>query len=287
MALRVLEADALCFAYGRPKWAIDHVNLALQEGDRLALLGANGAGKSTFLHLLIGLHSPCCGTLRLEGSPLSADARGRRLLRRSVGLVLQDPDDQLFADTVEADVIFGPLNSGLDRDAAEAVGRSAIGTMRISHLATRRISSLSLGEKKRVALAGVLAMSPRVLLLDEPTAGLDHRGAEALLAALDERSAEGIAIVLATHDSDLALRWATRAMVLEEGRVIAEGAPADVLQDDSLCLRAGIRQPALLEIRRRLCHRLSLDPGSCLPTSPDELAGWLTTAVSVREGAPL
>jgi ABC transporter len=144
MALTILEAEALCFAYGKAKWAIDHVNLALQEGDRLELLGANGAGKSTFLHLLIGLHSPCGGTLRLEGSPISADARGRRLLRRSVGLVLQDPDDQLFADTVEADVIFGPLNSGLDRDAAEAVGRSAIGTMRISHLATRRVSSLTL-----------------------------------------------------------------------------------------------------------------------------------------------
>jgi cobalt/nickel transport system ATP-binding protein len=286
MALTILEAEDLRFSYGKQKWAVDRVSLTLHSGDRLALLGANGAGKSTLLHLLVGLHSPCDGLLRLQGRRVSADAQGRSLLRRAVGLVLQDPDDQLFADTVEADVIFGPLNSGLDRTAAEAVGRAAIDAMRISGLAARRISSLSLGEKKRVALAGVLAMFPQMLLLDEPTAGLDHRGAEALLAVLEERSAGGIAIVLATHNSDLALRWASRVMVLEEGRPIAEGEPAHIFQDEALCLRAGIRQPALFEIGKRLGHRFGLDPNGDVPASPSQLADWLAAALAVREGAP-
>jgi ABC-type multidrug transport system ATPase subunit len=125
-----------------------------------------------------------------------------------------------------------------------------------------------------------------VLLLDEPTAGLDHRGAEALLTALDERSASGMAIIFATHNSDLALQWANRAMILEEGRPLAEGAPADILQDESLCLRAGIRQPTVFEIGKRLRHRFGTGSNGNFPTSPSQLADWLAAALAIREGAP-
>jgi hypothetical protein len=126
----------------------------------------------------------------------------------------------------------------------------------------------------------------RRLLLDEPTAGLDHRGAEALLTALDERSASGMAIVFATHNSDLALRWANRAMVLEEGHPLAEGAPADILQDESLCLHAGIRQPTVFEIGKRLRHRFGAGSAGNSPASPSQLADWLAAALAIREGAP-
>lgn len=237
--MTLLRADSLCFAYRAGAWAIDQLCFTLQPGERLALTGANGAGKSTLLHLLVGLLAPCQGRFLLDGLPASRDA-----LRQACGLVLQDPDDQLFAHTVEADVIFGPLNSGASPDQAEAAARAALHLMAISHLAQRRISTLSLGEKKRVALAGVLALRPRLLLLDEPTAGLDHRAATALQQALLDRSAAGAAIVLATHNSDLALDWATRALVLENGRIIADDTPRKVFSSSQLCLRAGLRQPA-------------------------------------------
>jgi cobalt/nickel transport system ATP-binding protein len=285
VALTILEAANLRFAYGRTAWAIDGLSLSMRTGDRLALLGANGAGKSTLLHLLVGLHSPSEGSLRLEGCPVPDSAAGRALLRGSVGLVLQDPDDQLFASTVEADVYFGPLNTGLRRSEAETAGRSAMDALRISNIADRRISTLSLGEKKRVALAGVLAMRPKVLLLDEPTAGLDHNGVHALLSALAERSAAGMPIMLATHNSDLALEWASRVVVLDHGRAIAESEPARAFQDESLCLRAGLRQPVIFEIGRRLREELDLAPGADLPASASQLASGLLKNPAIGQGA--
>ena len=285
MTVTLLEVEDLGFAYQHPHWVLEGVHLRLAEGDRVALLGQNGAGKSTLLHILMGLLAPCCGTLRWRGTTLPANAEAQRLLRRSVGLVLQDPDDQLFAETVEADVIFGPLNAGLPRDEAEARGRRALAGMEITPLATRRISSLSLGEKKKVALAGVLAMEPEVLLLDEPTAGLDHHGATALMAALQAKNEAGVAILIATHSADLALEWAQRALVLDEGQILANGVPAEIFANPTLCQRAGLRRPAVCEIATRLMARLTPeDARSSTPSSVEELVHWLEI-LTKRSGA--
>lgn len=237
MSTSLLEAQAIRFRYGPGPWAIDGVDLHLAPGARVALLGANGAGKTTLLHLLMGLHEPCAGTIHRKSH---------------AGLVLQNPDDQLFAETVEADVALGPFNQGLSHAASAGTARLAIGEMDIAHLAHRRIATLSLGEKKRVALAGVLALRPQILLLDEPTSGLDHPGAESLLVALSRLNEAGVALVIATHNTGLALEWASHAIVLAEGRVLAAGPPPDLFQREDLCRAAGLRLPLLAWIRTLL-----------------------------------
>lgn len=284
MAIALIETEKLRFAYGAGHWAVDGISFSLLAGERVAVLGANGAGKSTFLHLLMGLQSACEGSMRLLGQAVARSLEGRGQLRRTVGLVLQDPDDQLFAETVLADVIFGPLNAGLSLAAAEERGVKALQEMDILPLASRRISTLSLGEKKKVAIAGVLAMEPQVLLLDEPTAGLDHHGAEALLHALRAKNQHGVAIVIATHNTDLALDWADRVFVLQRGALVASGRPQQVLADPELCDRTGLRQPLLCQVEFQLRQRFDLEPASEAPATPAQLADWLEHSWAARHG---
>ncbi|MBK9171119.1 MAG: ABC transporter ATP-binding protein [Bryobacterales bacterium] len=283
MAVALLETGDLQFAYGPHHWAIDGLRLRIFAGERIALVGANGAGKSTLLHICVGLHAPCGGELRLRGEPVPRNAAGSRRLRESVGLVLQDPNDQLFADTVEADVMFGPLNAGLTSAAAEQRAASVLRAMHLDSIRERRISTLSLGEKKRVAIAGILAMEPAVLLLDEPTAGLDHGGALALIDCLEVLRNTGVAIVIATHNTDLALEWADRILILESGRTIAEGAPQEILQDEALCERARLRQPSLYRIARELRDRLALPPPDAPVTTAVDLADWLEASLAPKQ----
>jgi cobalt/nickel transport system ATP-binding protein len=284
MAVVLMEAEKIRFAYSAGPWVLDGISFRLHEGERVAVLGANGAGKSTLLHLLMGLHHACEGTIRLSDHPVPRTRAGQRLLQRGVGLVLQDPDDQLFAETVLADVVFGPLNAGLPPDEAEDRGLRALREMNIHALASRRISTLSLGQKKKVALAGILAMDPKVLVLDEPTAGLDHNGGEALIQALLAKSRQGVAIVFATHDTDLALAWADRVLVLESGVLAADGSPRQLLADRQLCQRAGLRLPLLSAVALQLRQQLVLDPDIELPATPEQLAEWLQHSLANRQG---
>ena len=229
--MRLRDVD---FAYTPGEWVLRGVDMAIAPGERVILLGANGAGKSTLLSLFNGLLSPTAG--RVEGD------------RRRVATVLQDPDDQLFADTPLRDVALGLLEQGFDDETAAGAARAALRQMGVEQLAVRPIFSLSVGQKKRVALAGAMVLRPEVLLLDEPTAGLDWPGTEALLRTLDDLSAEGTAIVAATHDTEALLGWASRGVVLAEGRVRCD-LPADLLRAEWSRYTAGcgLRAPAWRE----------------------------------------
>ncbi|WP_210275578.1 energy-coupling factor ABC transporter ATP-binding protein [Rhizobium sp. G21] len=172
----ILEARKIGFRYEDGTRALDDVSLRIVRRQKLVILGANGAGKSSLMSLLNGSFKPSAGEVLLNGEPVAYDRKGLTLLRSQVGLVLQDPDDQLFAATVFEDVSFGPLNLGLSADEARLRVANALDAMEISDLSHRPTHMLSFGQRKRVAIAGILAMSPSVLLLDEPTAGLDPRG---------------------------------------------------------------------------------------------------------------
>lgn len=248
MTRPVLVAEGLCFRYGRGMLALSDLSLRIQAGERLALVGGNGAGKSTLLLHLNGTLRPEAGTLHLNGAPGRYDRAGLVAWRQQVGVVFQDPDDQLFAASVAEDVSFGPLNLGLgDTEVRDRVAE-ALAALGISALAHHPTHQLSLGQKKRVALAGVLAMRPSVLVLDEPTAGLDAPGARQLLEALARLHAMGTTLVIATHDTDLVLEWADRVAVLEHGRLRAAGPPAEVLDDPALLERSALRRPWVLEV---------------------------------------
>jgi cobalt/nickel transport system ATP-binding protein len=196
---------------------LDAVDLQLEPGECLFIDGVSGAGKSTLLHALLGLAPRAAGRITLLGQAC-ADERDFAQVRGALGLLFQDPDDQLLGPTVFEDAEFGPLNLGLAPPAAHAAAQRALDQVGIAHLAARPVHELSGGEKRLAALAGVLAMQPRVVLLDEPTTGLDAAAAARLLDVL---AITGLTMVVATHDADCVARLATRVLQLREGRLVA------------------------------------------------------------------
>jgi cobalt/nickel transport system ATP-binding protein len=219
MSATLLETNGLGYRYLADRWALRDINLHLGAGERVAVLGANGAGKSTLLLALAGVLPLTEGQLCWEGQHVK-DGKSRSFLRDKVGLLLQDPEDQLFAPTVEQDVAFGLIQRGIPEDIASDRAQSALDRLRIPHLAKRPVQQLSLGEKKRVALAGLIVLRPALLLLDEPSSGLDHDGTQALFKVLGELQTDGTAVALSTHDANLAVQWTTRVVVLDSGRKI-------------------------------------------------------------------
>ena len=238
--MSLLLAEGLTYVYPGGVPALDAVDLAVERGRRLAVLGPNGAGKTTLLLHLNGTLRPASGTIRLDGTPVGWDRAGLLAWRRRVGLVLQDADDQLFAPTVFEDVSFGPLNLGLSETEARARVEEALAALDIADLAARAPHMLSFGQKKRAAIAGAIAMRPEILLLDEPTAGLDARSARRLLATLEELEARGTTLVFTTHDVAMAHRFAHDAVLFADGRIVARGSAHDVLTDVALMDRAGL-----------------------------------------------
>jgi len=237
------ELHGIRFVYGRRQVALDGIDLRIERGERVVLLGANGSGKSTLLKLLDGIVAPSGGTMRALGRDISAVAGGQDAFRfhREVGLVFQDPDIQLFSATVRDDVAFGPLQLGLPKDEVRAAVDRALAEMEITHLADRAPFELSGGEKKRAAIASVMSLGPEVLLLDEPTAALDPRTKWVLVNLIRKLGEGGKTLVTATHELDIVPIISTRVVVLGENRrVLADGPTADILADRDLLIRANL-----------------------------------------------
>lgn len=236
---------------GQVDTVLDQVDLSISSGARIALLGGNGSGKTTLLRLLVGLASLESGVMELDGTRVRNRRSDRVRLRESVQMVLQEPDDQIFATSVRADVSFGPVNLGLPPEDVETRVDEALESLSITDLADRVPHHLSFGQRKRVALAGALAMQPRVLLLDEPTAGLDPLACGDLMAELDALHESGTAIFMATHDVDLAWAWADEAVVLVDGRLV-RGTAHKVLRDPELLASARLSTPWGAVVSHRL-----------------------------------
>ena len=241
----LLEVEGVSFAYLGRFTALDRVSVRVGRGERVALVGANGCGKSTLLKVLDGLVFPDDGRYaafgediteeRLEDQQLNAGFRSR------VGFIFQNSDAQVFSPTVRDEVAFGPLNMGMDRDQAEVRVADTLAMLGIGDLAERSPYQLSGGQKKRVAIASVLAMNPEVLLFDEPTAALDPRTQQWLMELIVELGRAGKTIVLATHDLASLDTLAERCLVLgEDHRIVADGSPHDILSDRDLLLAVNL-----------------------------------------------
>ena len=231
-------AEAAALVPGQRAEALAGANLKVRARTRLALVGGNGSGKSTLLLHLNGTLRPAGGEVRFAGAPLDRSRAGLAALRQRVALVFQDPDDQLFAGTLAQDVSFGPLNLGLDAARTGERVEAALLAVGLGGLGGLPLHMLSQGQRKRASIAGALALLPEVLLLDEPTAGLDPEGVDNLLDHLDALHAEGMTVVFSTHDLALARHWATEVAVMTEGRVIGRGPAAAILDDRALLARA-------------------------------------------------
>ena len=233
----VLQVHDLHFSYHDGLAALRGVSFEMCEGEKVALVGPNGAGKSTLMLHLNGILSGH-GDVTLGGKRLTRD--NLPAIRAMVGLVFQNPDDQLFSPTVFEDVAFGPLHMGLPMSEVEARVKSALEAVRMSGFRDRLSHHLSVGEKKRIAIATVLSMDPQILVLDEPSAGLDPRARRTLIHLLHELP---ITMLVSTHDMKLVQELFPRTIVMDEGLIVADGKTSEILQDEELLTAHGLEKP--------------------------------------------
>ena len=253
----VLVGEGLHAGYPGRADVLDCAHIAVSSGSRLALLGENGSGKTTLLRCLSGAHEPTAGRVVVDGIALSHSASGLREHPQRVQLVLQDPDDQLFSADVRADVSFGPINLGLDDAEVRVRVAEALELLDVTELADRPVHQLSYGQRKRVAIAGAVAMRPQVLLLDEPTAGLDPRAVTTLRAALSNLEARGTTVVVSTHDIDFAWEWADEVGVVVDG-IVHQGSTVKIMTDEALLGRAHLGVPWPVRLLRSLGHEIDV-----------------------------
>jgi cobalt/nickel transport system ATP-binding protein len=242
MSHHIVEADGLTYTYPGSSRGIRNIRFRITHGESVAVVGANGAGKSTLLQHLNGYLAPESGTVRIGDYPLTR--HNLKAVRRTVGMVFQDPDDQLFMPTVFEDVAFGPLNLGLAPDEVEQRVTEALERVNAAHLRSRTPYKLSGGEKRAVAIATVIAMSPDILVMDEPSSNLDPLARKRLIALLKSFAHTKI---IATHDLDLALDVCRRTIILHDGEVAADGPTADIFRDRTLLTASGLSMPMSLE----------------------------------------
>ena len=233
-----LDVRGLAYAYPDGHQALFGVNLQIERGERVALLGPNGAGKTTFVLHLNGLLSGGAGEVKVAGLPIAED--NLREIRRRVGVVFQDPDDQLFMPTVRDDVAFGPANLGLTGDALEARVLDALAKVEMTEFADRPPHHLSFGQRRRVAVATVLAMEPEILVMDEPSSNLDPASRRELADILRELD---ITLLMVTHDLPYALELCERAVVLNDGVIVADGPTRAILLDQDLMVANRLELP--------------------------------------------
>ena len=243
------------------------LSLEVKDDEVLAVIGATGSGKSTLIQMMNGLNKPSTGNIYYNGDDIFAEKYDRRHLRSQVGLVFQYPEYQLFEETVLKDVCFGPKNQGLSEE--EAIGRARRAMRRVGlteDYEERSPFDLSGGEKRRAAIAGVLAMEPKILILDEPTAGLDPEGREELLTELLAlRRERQMGIVMVSHSMEDVARMADRIAVLSHGKLLMQGTPREIFREESGLLEAGLALPAA-------CHILHLLKEKGLPVGTDALS---------------
>ncbi len=279
-----LEGLSHTYQEGSPfqSTALHDVDLVVEDHDLLALIGHTGSGKSTLAQHLNGLLQPTAGRVLLDGQDINAKDSDKRALRFAVGLVFQYPEHQLFEETVRKDIGFGPRNMGLGEAEIDARVREAMDKIGLPYeeIAEKSPFELSGGQMRRVALAGVLAMRPRILVLDEPTAGLDPRARDFLLSDVRRLHAEGASVVMISHSMDDVARLATRVAVLEKGRLVMEGKPGEIFSQVDKLSAMGLDVPQASKLRHLLAASgIELDECYQLEELADSLTAYLKGGV--------
>jgi len=247
-----LELEHISFEYPNQTLALDQVNLNIEKGQKVAVVGENGSGKSSLFLCLCGIHHAQTGRYIIDGEEQKCKRKDRNKLFRKVGYVFQDPEVQLFASTVEKDISFGAINTGMKGDALQACMDEVMEMTQTYDLRKKPPHQLSYGQKKRVAIAGVLACKPEVLLLDEPFAWLDNQQKKNTIQVLDRLHEQNKTIIISTHDINFTYEWADKLVVMKEGRIMATGEPQELLKNQNILDEAGLEMPLILQLTKRL-----------------------------------
>ena len=250
----MLKIENLHYTYEDGTAALNGIDLEIAQGEFLAVLGSNGSGKTTLIKHLNGLLQPNLGRVLLAGKPIES-VEDREVFSR-IGIVFQDPNDQLFAATVEEDVAFGPGNLGLAPEEVKERVHQALHQVNMQDYGRKSIHALSHGQKKRICVAGILAMQPQVIILDEPTAGLDPMGVHSLMHLLEDlNKKQGITMIMATHVVDLVPLFMSKIAILSKGQVLRYGTPGEVFGDPTAIERAKLNLPLVAELMNLLKTR--------------------------------
>lgn len=270
---QLLEVKNLTYLYNEEKEALKDVSLTIKKGERIAVLGANGAGKSTLFLNLNGVLTPHQGEIFYRGKKITK--KDLNELRKSVGIVFQEADNQIIASTVLAEVSFGPMNLKLPRKEVEQRVKEALSYMGISQFKQRPPHYLSGGEKKRVSIADIIAMKPEIFIFDEPAASLDPYHTEVLEEVLSRLSEEKKTLLISTHDVDFAYRFAERVLVFSQGELIADDTPLTVFQNKEVLEKANLKTPVLFQMYELLMETGKIQKEESYPRTVDEFRKML------------
>lgn len=273
----ILKADNLYFSYDDEKsHSLNGLSLEIKRGQKIAFMGANGSGKSTFFLCCTGIHKPSSGTLYYNGAPYSYDKKSLLKLRSKIGIVFQDPDNQLFSASVYQEISFGALNLGLSEKAAKEAVETVIDQLEITPFRHKPTHALSGGQKKQVSIADILVMKPDIIILDEPAAALDPKHTTLVNQIVDRMTESGITVFLATHDVNYAYEWADQIMLFHEGKVLMHGTPEQVFTNKAALAQTNLKPPAVLELFDSLCKKGILKTGLPLPKNLKTLEKYIS-----------
>ena len=271
----VIEAENLSYSYEEnDRKALDGLSVRIGRGKKVAFMGGNGSGKSTFFLCLNGILRPDKGRVLIDGKPVSYTRKGLLEVRKKVGIVFQEPDNQLFSASVFQEISFGILNLGTEEETARKEVEQVIRELDITPFKDRPAHALSGGQKKQVAIADILVMHPQVMILDEPASALDAVHTKKVHELIRRLTEQGITVLMSLHDIDYAWFWADEIVLMDRGRVIRQGTPREVCEDEAALRQAGLERPAVLRIYEKLKDKGVLSGGQ-IPGSMDELTEML------------
>lgn len=270
----LLSVKNVCFGYDE-NIILKEVSLKIFDGEKIAVMGPNGAGKSTFLLNLNGVLTPDKGDIFLEGNKINK--KNINNLRKNVGFVFQNADDQIIAPTVSAEISFGPMNLKLPKEVVRSLVENVMEHFDLTQMADRPPHYLSGGEKKRVSIADIIAMKSKVMIFDEPMAALDCINAENVEEILNELHKHGTTLIVATHDTDFAYRFADRIIVFLDGTIVSDDIPDKIFSDENILEKAHLKKPVLLEISKALEQCGFLDESSIYPKNIEQMIKAIKT----------
>lgn len=262
----ILKADELRFSYDDDNThSLNGLSLEIKKGQKVAVMGANGSGKSTFFLCCTGILKPQSGKLFFHGKELTYGKKDLLDLRSKVGIVFQDPDNQLFCASVYQEISFGPLNLGISEEKVRKEVEDMIERLEITPFRHKPTHALSGGQKKQVSIADILVMHPEIIILDEPAAALDPRHTVMVNHIVNQMTKDGITVLMATHDVNYAYEWADEVILFESGKVLMQGSPRQVFSDKEILKKTNLEPPMVLEFFESLCRKGILDDSLPVP----------------------
>jgi len=271
MSKYIFETKDLSFQYPDGTQALKNINLKIEKGKKISFLGVNGSGKSTLFLNFNGVLKPTKGTIVYNGQEVKYNHKSLLDLRKNIGIVFQDPENQLFSSSVYQEVSFGAMNLKLSEIEVRNRVDDALKNVGMYEYRDKAVHFLSYGQKKRVSIADILVMQPEIIVFDEPTSSLDPKHSKQIVKIFDELNEKGMTVILSTHDVELAYSWSDYIVVMKDGEIFREGTPYEIFSDEKLIQECYLEKPLILDMFQFLCDNSKITLANNIPRNKEEL----------------